>query len=155
MRTITAYTTATTITTTTKCKCENKFKPFPTLSLAVSEEIKLEISACIQMKALVASFLMVHDIWLFDKRKMVKIAIRMCLFFVGKNQQWPITTLLSLPPPWPPELSEIYLDLHTMWKYEKLDAQRQDMVSNILALFIYKLVNVFIEEILSGSRAMA
>ena len=62
MRTITAYTTATTITTTTKCKCENKFKPFPTLSLAVSEEIKLEISACIQMKALVASFLMVHDI---------------------------------------------------------------------------------------------
>ena len=62
MRTITAYTTAMTITTTTKCKCENKFKPFLTLSLAVSEEIKLEISACIQMKALVASFLMVHDI---------------------------------------------------------------------------------------------
>ena len=29
------------------------------------------------------------------------------------------------------------------------------MVSDILALFIYKLVNVFIEEILSGSRAMA
>ena len=101
MRTITACTTATTITTTTKCKCENKFKPFPTLSLAVSEEIKLEISACIQMKALVASFLMVHDIWLFDKRKMVKIAIRKYVFFFGKNQQWPIEALLSLPPPRP------------------------------------------------------
>ena len=37
----------------------------------------------------------------------------------------------------------------------KLVAQRQDMVSDILALLIYILVNVFIKVILSGSRAAA
>ena len=37
----------------------------------------------------------------------------------------------------------------------KLVAQRQDMVSDTLALIIYKLVNVFIEVILSGSRGAA
>ena len=63
------------------------------------------------------------------------------------------------------ELAKIHRGIGVPWgharggkkgqKQPKLVAQRQDMVSDTLALLIYKLVNVFIKVILSGSRAAA